>query len=169
MNEFQELWWHQARSDHGVFLLLRHRGVAECHQLHYLQMASEKIGKAYFWQRGVPPPAKHTVFVQFVRCLGHVSFEHRDRVAGFFGFKRPRDFQNWLRIILPVAHELERLAPSLANDGPNPEYPWPHNQPTNAPVNYDFSNSVSLLSPAGRSLLQATQILIERFPEYASV
>jgi hypothetical protein len=168
MNSFQDVWWQQAKSDHTIFLLLRHRGVADCHQLHYLQMASAKIGKAYFWQRGVPPPATHTVFVQFLRCLGHVRPQHRDRIAGLFGFRRPQEFQNWLRVILPVAREIERLAPSLANDGPNPEYPSPHSRPTFAPVNYDFTTSM-IFGSTGRRLLCLTEILIERFPEYANV
>ena len=37
----------QADSDFSVFLLLQgHSSVAECHPLHYLQMATEKLAKA---------------------------------------------------------------------------------------------------------------------------
>jgi hypothetical protein len=46
MNGCQDLWWQQARSDHAILLLLRRYGVAPCHQLHYLQMVTEKIAKA---------------------------------------------------------------------------------------------------------------------------
>ena len=45
MNEYQEIWWQQAKSDHSVFVLLRGQGVPPCHSLHYLQMVTEKIAK----------------------------------------------------------------------------------------------------------------------------
>ena len=35
-------------------------------------------------------------------------------------------------------YALERLAPALANDGPNPEYPWPRRDPQHTPIEYDF-------------------------------
>ena len=47
MNDAQELWWRQARSDHALFVRLRRIGAEECHLLHYLQMATEKLSKAY--------------------------------------------------------------------------------------------------------------------------
>jgi hypothetical protein len=46
MTDAQRLWWAQAKSDHGVFVLLRKQGVHDCHLLHYLQMATEKLAKA---------------------------------------------------------------------------------------------------------------------------
>ena len=45
MNQYQELWWTQARSDHKVLLLLRRTSADSCHQLHYLQMVTEKLAK----------------------------------------------------------------------------------------------------------------------------
>ena len=54
MNTFQGLWWQQAKSDHQVFQRLRSEGVAQCHSLHYLQMVTEKLAKAYFWRSGSP-------------------------------------------------------------------------------------------------------------------
>ena len=52
MNGAQKLWWEQAKSDHAAFICLRRAGVHECHMLHYLQMAAEKISKAYLWRSG---------------------------------------------------------------------------------------------------------------------
>ena len=37
----------QGHSDFAIYQLLALRGVAVCHPLHYLQMACEKIAKAY--------------------------------------------------------------------------------------------------------------------------
>lgn len=167
MNSYQELWWQQAQSDHSVFVLLRRQGAAQCHSLHYLQMVTEKIAKAYFWRSGSPPPRSHAGFVQFLRFLGHVRQSDRDRIAKLFSFNRFLDFQNWLRNALPIAYELERLAPDLANDGPNPEYPWPHWQPELSPAFYDLPVWRSLGSGQGRDLMRVLQIAIERFPEYA--
>ena len=167
MNNSQDLWWQQAKSDHDVFLLVRRQGVAQCHLLHYLQMVTEKLAKAYFWRLGSPPPHSHAGFVQFLRFLGHVRQNDRERIANLFSFNRFVDFQQWIRAVLPIAYELERLAPDLANDGPNPEYPWPHAQPVCAPVAHDFGVWAVLKSGQGRDLIRVIHIAVDRFPEYA--
>ena len=56
MNEFQNLWWQQAKSDYDIFELLKSQDKAQCHQLRYLQMVTEKLAKGYFWRSGTPPP-----------------------------------------------------------------------------------------------------------------
>jgi hypothetical protein len=167
MNSFQDVWWQQARSDHRVFELLRGQGVAQCHSLHYLQMATEKIAKAYFWRSGSPPPKSHAGFVQFLRFLGQVQQRDRDRIANLFSFGRFTDFQGWIRAILPIAYALERLTPDLANDGPNPEYPWPHKQPGTAPASHDFAVWASLISVQGRNLMRFIHKAVDHFPEFA--
>lgn len=167
MNSYQGLWWKQAKSDHDAFLLLRRQGVAECHTLHYLQMVTEKIAKAYFWRSGSPPPKNHAGFVQFLRFLGQIKQSERDRIANLFTFARYVDFQGWIYAVLPIAYDLERLAPALAKDGPNPEYPWPHNQPQSAPAHHHFEMWSRLTSGRGRDLMRVIQIAVNRFPEYA--
>ena len=167
MNRFQELWWRQAKSDHDVFVLLRGQGAAPCHSLHHLQMATEKLAKAYFWRSGSPPPKSHAGFVQFLRFLGHVRQQDRERLAGLFSFKRFTDFQHWIRTNLPTAYELERLTPDLANDGPNPEYPWPHASPISAPVDHRFPIWQSLTAPQGRDFMRIIRVAIDRFADYA--
>ncbi|MFI5387150.1 MAG: hypothetical protein ACHQ50_13645 [Fimbriimonadales bacterium] len=167
MNNYQNLWWEQARSDHKAFMLLRAQGIAQCHSLHYLQMVTEKLAKAYFWRSGHAPPRSHAGFVQFLRFLGHVPVNDRERIANLFSFNRFADFQNWICTILPIAYDLERLAPALANEGPNPEYPWPHAQPVYAPVNHNFAVWTVLTSGQGRDLMRVIRIAVDRFPEYA--
>lgn len=168
MNQYQERWWRQAQADHAALVLLRRHAAAPCHQLHYLQMVTEKIGKAYFWRTGMPPPRSHAGFVQFMRFLGGVRQVERPRIADIFEFRRFDDFQNWIRSILPLAYALERLAPTLAQDGPNPEYPWPPNAPTFVPATFDFDVWREIKNTGrGRQLLQVIDIALQRFPEYA--
>src|SRR5205809_447099 len=69
MNDEQKLWWEQAKSDHTVLVLLRRRGVHECHVLHYLQMAAEKIAKAYLWRTGRAPLRSHVGLMPFLQAL----------------------------------------------------------------------------------------------------
>ena len=167
MNSYQEVWWQQARADHEAFVLIRGQGIAQCHSLHYLQMVTEKIAKAYFWRTGSPPSRSHAGFVQFLRFLGGTRAGDRERIAGIFSFNRFADFQNWIRSVLPIAYDLEHLAPALANDGPNPEYPWPHAHPQHAPANHNFAIWPSLCSSQGRDLMRIIHIAVSRFPEYA--
>lgn len=169
MNSYQTLWWQQAKSDHETFVLLRREGAVQCHSLHYLQMATEKIAKAYFWRAGSPPPRSHAGFVQFLRFLGQVRARDRQRVANLFSFHRFEDFQAWIRKTLPIAYDLQRLNPQLAGAGPNLEYPWPHAAPQVAPAIYAFPVWEVLSSGRGRGLMRVIRIAVSQFPEYADI
>jgi hypothetical protein len=138
MNRAQKLWWEQAKSDHAAFITLRRAGIHECHMLHYLQMAAEKISKAYLWRSGFPPPRSHVGLMRFMRALMGRRRAELGRIATVFEYSRPKDMDAWLRQAAPLAYELQNLAPAEANDGPNPEYPWPHEQPTRCPACYSF-------------------------------
>src|SRR4051794_28312263 len=131
MNEQQRLYLVQARSDWKMLHLLNREAV--CHRLHYLQMAAEKLGKAYFWRGPGVVNLGHAAFSRFVRAI---ATNHR--VATLIGFPTLISFGEWCNDVSDLAYELERLAPALANDGPNPEYPWPRANPTHAPVEYAF-------------------------------
>lgn len=169
MNNYQELWWKQARSDHDVLVHFRLRGFNPCHQLHYLQMATEKLAKAYFWRSGTAPPMSHVGIRQFLKRLGTAGSSERRRIAKVFDFNRFDDFQNWIHLVSPLAYELERLAPAFARGvGPNPEYPWPHVAPAVAPVSFSFGIWKELTETGrGRQLQQAIDAAVEKFPIYA--
>lgn len=170
MNNFQQRWWEQARSDIEIFRLLQKHNAAQCHLLHYLQMGTEKLAKAYLWRSGkIPPKKTHSGFVNFLKFLGQIQERHRDRVAAVFSFYRFSDFQKWIRTVSPLAYELQRLAPDLANDGPNPEYPWPHHQPMFSPATHQFPLARKLMTGQGRDLTRVIHIAVDRFPEYADV
>ena len=169
MNAQQSLWYDQLRSDHKVLTLLRRNGADQCQQLHYLQMVTEKLGKAYFWRSGRPPRKSHASFVRFLQALDDRRTRELARIAGHLGFRRADDFENWIPTITPLAYALERLAPDLAGDnGPNPEYPWPRVLPVHSPASFEFEVWTQLReSGRGRQLLQVIDAAVLKFPMYA--
>jgi hypothetical protein len=168
MNQAQTVWWQQALSDLSIYIMMRQQGVATCHVLHYLQMTTEKVAKAYYWREGKSPPKSHAGFVQFVRFLGQIRLSsQQNRVAQLFGFQRYSDFQKCLGSFIHIAYDLERLAPDLALDGPNPEYPWPHDQPQQAPALYQFPIWDKLSRGQGRQLMRFLETAVKQFPAYA--
>jgi hypothetical protein len=169
MNSYQSLWWEQTRSDHTIWQSLRRAGAAPCHQLHYLQMVTEKLGKAYFWRSRRAPPTSHASFVRFLQALDDRPDADVTRIAAILGFGRAQDFENWTRTITPLAYDLERLAPALAGkNGPNTEYPWPHTGPACAPISYQFPIWEQLTETGrGKQLLRVIEVAVRRFPEFA--
>jgi len=166
MNAYQEVWWRQAQSDHAALVLLRGHGADPCHQLHYLQMTTEKVGKAYVWKSGAEPPRSHAGFVQFMRSLGGTQQPRRRQTATSLDFKIFSDLQSWTRAALPMVYALERLAPALAQDGPNPEYTWPPAKPAHSPAGYLFPIWGEITRTGrGRRLLRFIQFAVERFPD----
>lgn len=145
MTEYQRLFLVQARTDFAVFVLLRGKPeFPPCHALHYLQMATELFGKAHAWKHG-PRTNTHRAFVGFLRGLS--TSRDAQRLLGFKGQNA-----NWAHLIrksLPLAERVENLAPALALDGPNPEYPWPRNEPEFAPAEFEFDLWQDLQETAG--------------------
>lgn len=100
-----------------------------------------------------------------MRLLLQVPSTQRLRIADIFEFSRFEDFQNWTRQALVLVYEIERLAPALANDGPNPEYPWPEAAPEFVPASYSFEVWRQLTQTGqGRQLMQVIQTAVDRFP-----
>jgi hypothetical protein len=168
MNRSQELWWEQSCSDLEIFKLLRRNNTLPCHQLHYLQIVAEKLAKAYFWRSGSPPPRSHAGAIQFFRALGTTPTKGQNRLAEALEFPNFNSLRTWIRNSYPLIYELEHLAPALARDGPNPEYPWPHSGPTTNPVRYQFSFWSRMNGTAiGRQLVKVLEIAVNRFPAYS--
>lgn len=66
--------------------------------------------------------------------------------------------------LLPLAYEIERLAPALAQDGPNPEYPWfDKSGQVFAPVDYLFPLVKLMQSPRGLKLLKYIEYSLTDF------
>ncbi|HEV3006970.1 MAG TPA: hypothetical protein VGX78_21040 [Pirellulales bacterium] len=150
MTEYQRLFLVQARTDFAVFEQFRRQpDLPACHALHYLQMATELLGKAHAWKHG-PRTNTHRAFVGFLRSLStnrkaqkHLGFEGRN--------------ENWVHLIrkgVPLAENIEDLAPALSPDSANAEYPWPRNAPRVAPAEHTFETWQDLQeTAAGRQFL----------------
>jgi hypothetical protein len=150
MTEFQRLFLVQARANFTVFQRFRNDpDLPSCHALHYLQMATEMLGKAHAWKRG-PITTTHRAFVGFLRSLS--SNRQAQKRLGYEG--RNDNWKNLVRKSVPLAERVEDLAPALSPDAPNPEYPWPRAGPQFAPAEYTFEVWQDLEeTPAGRQFL----------------
>lgn len=134
MTEPQRLFLVQGRSVFAVFGIFRKQQTTHhCHALHYLQVATELLGKAYAWRTG-PTKLTHRAFVAFLRSLSQNS-KARNQL-GYEG--KNGAWKHMLRKSEPLAEQIEDLAPALAGDNPNPEYPWPPDNPTQTPVEFEF-------------------------------
>jgi hypothetical protein len=151
MIEPQRLFLVQARTDFAVFELLRRQSnLPPCHALHYLQMATELLGKAHAWKHG-PRANTHRAFVGFLRSLS--TNRKAQNQLGFKG--RNENWEHLIRKSVPLAEHIEDLAPALALDGPNPEYPWPRGDPQVAPAEHNFEIWEALQETAsGRQFLK---------------
>lgn len=168
MNESQKCWWEQAKSDLDVLLLLRKQGINACHQLHYFQMITEKLSKAYFWRFGKPPEKSHKGFSKFMRVLLKSNKKRdRDKLARIFGFKKFEEFQSWTANVMPAINSIEKLAPALAGEGPNAEYPWPYDRPSEVPASHQFDVWIVLQNAQGRKLWFVIERAVKNFDEFA--
>jgi hypothetical protein len=109
----------QAQSDYVLFKRLDDPQVPFCHRLHYLQMTTEKMAKGFLTPPGGPrPPRVHDAFVRFIHLVRRTPALRRVCDCG------PGQVAAYVDSLLPVAAEIENLAPVGDIDRPNPEYPW---------------------------------------------
>jgi hypothetical protein len=108
------------------------------HRLHYLQMVTEKLSKAF---QASPndteaPATSHVAFVRFLQTL-----KGRPDIRQQLGYTDGKVFQSFINSLLDLAHRIQKLAPAAARlTHPNSEYPWLDlrtNQVV-APADYDF-------------------------------
>ena len=130
----------QARSDDAVRrLLAADPAVAVCHQLHYLQMCSEKLAKALSGQSDTPPAQTHVAIVRFLQLLK----SRRDLRQRLGRSADTASFERFIDSLLPLARRIEQLAPAAAGAGrPNAEYPWldPAAGEAVAPADFAFAD-----------------------------
>jgi hypothetical protein len=163
MNRQQEVFYKQAQSDWRIYAMLRTIAPrVACHELHYLQMATEKFGKAHLWGSPDPPVRKHRAFTRSMQKVKESS-DCWQRL----GLTEKSHLRSWVDSIIPLVEQIERLAPNLADPGPNPEYPWPPDRPTTAPVEHSFPVWHELETGQGRKLIRLIQSLIDSFPAWA--
>jgi hypothetical protein len=152
----------QARSDWDAYNILQTAPIPNCHALHYLQMTTEKLGKAgLLASSGVSLDSVRTTHRAFTRFL-QVASRNADFQSALVMTRS--QLQMHIQQLLPIAHEIERLAPALAADGANSEYPWEAPGGTvNVPATYNFPVDAVLQSPRGQNLLKLVQVILNRF------
>jgi hypothetical protein len=171
-----EAFLRQARSDFEVFQLLSEQDgsrVPECHPLHYLQMATEKLAKAAFIALGV----------QVGYRFSHVAFSHipdhlcRRDVAHALGWQDFRAYQRFLARTAGLFRAIDELSPGVgpqqpgggSSEGPNAEYPWIARDESgemtwHAPADQRFDLLDKLhRSGDGATLFLFVRTLLERF------
>lgn len=151
MTESQRLFLVQSRTAFDVFRLLREQPkLPACHALHYLQMATELLGKAHAWKHHHHRNT-HCAIVGFLRSLA--TNRKAQKQLGYEGSNE--SWKHLIRKSIPLAERIQGLAPTIAKDGPNPEYPWPRDAPQVAPVEYEFEIWMELQETAvGRQFLK---------------
>jgi hypothetical protein len=106
-------------------------------------------------------------FLQALLSRG-LGRKERQRIAEVFDYARPADMAAWVRQVSPLAHRLQNLTPDLSHDGPNTEYPWPHDNPAHCPALHAFDLWGRLRdSEPGRRLVKFINRAVERFEQYA--
>jgi hypothetical protein len=110
----------QADSDYYVFEKINELNVHVCHELHYLQMFSEKLAKHFMCgPNGTDMPARtHTGLLKMLRTI-----KTNPTLGRKLGHPDAAAFSRFVDSLLPIANVVERLAPALTK-GANPEYPW---------------------------------------------
>ncbi|MCA9527712.1 MAG: hypothetical protein KC549_15595 [Myxococcales bacterium] len=140
-------------------------GEADCHTLHYLQMACEKVAKAYRIRdldAEIEELTQHHVgFARFVRAFllspaMRPDFEHQ-----------AARLQAVMRGMHTLAREIERLAPAVDRElrPDNSEYPWLAGGTVVAPCDYDFPNLSLLMAASGRALLKLVRRAMDEFEQ----
>lgn len=128
--------------------------VAECHRLHLLQMACEKLAKAYHYNAGTNPAALQSSRNWVAKTLPTIMREmYRRR-----GRRVPRHNDYIMRHAKQLAREIDLLAPSVDDDGRRPdncEYPWDQGGRLISPLDHSFPALRLANAPHGRAFLKA--------------
>jgi hypothetical protein len=161
---WQKAFLKQARIDWEAYQRTRHEPWPECHRLLFLQMASEKLGKALLIA-GHSSLEKitqtHAAFVKFMQIAGN-----NRKLQKTLGMKKSQQRAQF-KTLLPFAYEIELLAPALSQHGPNPEYPWQDaSGKILAPADYSFPLVKRLhQTPQGLQLLKYVEVFVKRFED----
>jgi len=161
---WQMAFLKQARLDWEAYQRTSQAVWPTCHRLLFLQMASEKLSKAVLITGHSSLETitqSHAAFVKFMQVAS------KDRkLQKVLGMKKSQQKAQF-KTLLPLAQEIELLAPALAQSGPNPEYPWKDASGNiSAPGDYSFPLMKRLReTPQGIQLLRYTEIFLKRFEE----
>src|SRR5690606_30185041 len=127
--------------------------VESCHSLHFLQMATEKLAKAYRIRDTSAPLEgdagllrRHVGLVKFIRAL-LLSPKMKEAYEG-----RSSQLASFSKTATGLAREIEKLAPAVdqATTPENTEYPWLSGKTVVVPCEYTYPPLSLLERPGGR-------------------
>jgi hypothetical protein len=138
---WKEAFLRQALSDFKVHEELARLQLPSCHELLYLQMAVEKLGKYYLTPNdGSKPVPTHK---SIVNGLKHSASNLATRQK--MGFSNHTIYREKIQRICSVAQWLEDLYPTSDDNAPNAKYPWSDGTcDVTAPCDVEFHTQVSL-------------------------
>ena len=161
LRAWQLAFLKQARVDWEIYQRIDDTSWPTCHRLHFLQMATEKLGKALLVAGDMSLERithTHAAFVKFLRVARN---NHNLQKGLRMSHSQLKTHFNRL---LPIANAIEALAPTLAQDGPNPEYPWLDKTGNIlSPVDYSFPQMKLMQSPQGAQLLRYIRYFFVEF------
>ncbi len=161
--DWADVFAAQSRSDFQVYDTLP-LAVEDCHRLHYLQMAGEKIAKAYRLRDteiGLEEAMKsHVAFSHFAASM-LISPSSKTRYKG-----KEAWLQQTLKRVQGLAREIEKLAPAVdrQRSPANAEYPWAEEESIVTPCRYVYPVMTALRQPSGSEFLKLLRETIEDYP-----
>jgi len=154
-NEWRVAYAKQAKVDlRAREQLLALPDLPDCQELHFLQMACEKICKAYLCGHGTDPSVLQSSHAYIASVLPIIL---REQLA--LKSRHLQKDHTWLvSAIRSLARKIELLAPAVQGGGAYPancEYPWLGTDGTlKVPAEHNFQLDL-LYAEAGRHLIKA--------------
>lgn len=157
-----EAYAAQSQSDFRVYQEFL-QDAEECHRLHFLQMACEKIAKAYRLKDTPDFPEEslysHVIFSKFVLNLlksPQIKRLYKSQNAAL---------QQLERDAKRLSREIEKLAPAVDRERTpaNVEYPWIQGQSVFTPCAFSFASLSLLKDQNGREFLKLITMAIKDF------
>jgi hypothetical protein len=151
---FALAFYDQAKSDWDVYNSLAKLRLARCHELHYLQMACEKLAKAYALRKVDADvdsvTEQHVAFHSFIN-----AYLRSPAVAKAYAGQDARH-RELCKTSGTIAREIEKLAPAVDRKAfpENAEYPWERGDTVLTPCKYSFPALSLLEEPGGRAFLR---------------
>jgi hypothetical protein len=142
------------------------REVERCHVLHYLQMATEKLAKAYRVRDTSAPLEgdggllrRHVGLVKFIRAL-LLSPKMQEAYAW-----RSSQLASFSKTAAALEGEIEKLAPAVdqATTPENTEYPWLADDSVVVPCEYTYPQLSLFEQPGGRGFIKLLRRAVEDF------
>ncbi len=159
--KYAQAFYEQAWSDWQAYeTLTRATALPRCHALHYLQMACEKLGKAYRLRNPTADidaiVTRHVGFAQFVN-----EFLRSPAIVAEYKGQSARH-KAVCKTSFALAREIEKLAPAIdrTHSPENAEYPWERGDwergtgEVLVPCQYDYPSLSLLDTPGGGTFMK---------------